>query len=94
MESSSCDKMGYENTRVPIITVTWSRQLCAIVAVGVNAFDGCIATWLLLPALPQRSDMPLRFCVAFALTAMVPYNRRLDVTAIIRTCVPRNSISS
>ena len=50
MESSSCDKMGYENTRVPIITVTPSRQLCAIVAVGANAFDGCIATWLLLPA--------------------------------------------
>ena len=43
MESSSCDKMGYENTRVPIITVTWSRQLCATVAVGANAFDGCVA---------------------------------------------------
>ena len=49
MESSSCDKMGYENTRVRIITVTWSRQLCAIVAVGANTFDGCIAPWLLLP---------------------------------------------
>ena len=43
MESSSCDKMGYENTRVRIITVTWSRQLCATVAVGANAFDGCVA---------------------------------------------------
>ena len=94
MEASSCDKMGYENTRVPIITVTPSRQLSATVAVGANAFDGRVAPWLLLPARPQRSDMPLRFCVAFALTAMVPYNRRLDVTAIIRTCVPRNSILS
>ena len=94
MESSSCNKMGYENICVPVITVTSSRQLCATVAAGANAFDGCVAPWLLLPARAQRSDMPLRFCVTFALTAMVLDNRRLDVTAITRTCVPRDSILS
>ena len=65
MESSSCDKMGYENTRVRIITVTWSRQLCATVAVGANAFDGCVAPWLLLPAPLSKLHYPEKGSISF-----------------------------
>ena len=42
----------------------------------------------------QTYDVLLRFCVAFALTAMISHDRRLHLTAITHAHVNPSSITS